>query len=518
MYSHGNDPTVNVPLPVAPAAKGITGGTHTRPTSLSLDQPSIPGYDILRLLGQGGMGAVYLATHLTLQRAVALKVLRPELSLDPAFFERFLREARAAAGISHENVVSVHDAGYSGRHLYISLEFVDDGDLGAMVQDGRPLAEEQALRIITACTQGLDAIHRSGIVHRDIKPENIVLTKNGTPKITDLGLARTIDGNDRITITGQAMGTPSFMSPEQALGVADVDERSDIYSLGVVLYVVLTGERPFNGATNYETVHRILTQPIPDPRNINALISEATADIIKRCLAKERSDRYQTAQALLVDLQIAQIRTPCRVVHSVPPRHASGWLPPLLGFARGRASLLVSGYAKLRSRSLVWRMGSHIGLAAVLCALCWPIIRGFDRGSTLAPITQVPITRAPISQAPITLAPIILPPIRVMVATESNNPFKAIQGSIRGTHVVLINLAAEALDGRAVVALADQGISILEHRQDNHTSRFEAVFPDAQKLSLSIRQISADESEMSLQVGTFGNRPRSQALIDAISR
>jgi serine/threonine protein kinase len=459
------------------------------------------------------MGVVYLATHQTLQRTVALKVLKPELSQDPAFSARFLREARVAAGISHENVVSVHDAGYSGRQLFITLEFVDDGDLSALIRDGQPLAEGEALRIIAACTRGLDAIHRSGIVHRDIKPENIVLAKNGTPKIADLGLARAVDGNDQVTITGQTMGTPSFMSPEQALGVADVDGRSDIYSMGVVLYVVLTGERPYNGATTYETVHRILTQPIPDPRRLNALISGATADIIKRCLAKERKDRYPTAQALLADLLLAQSRASSRDVRSDLPCHAFGWLRPLLGFARGRARLLVSGYAKRWSWSLAWRMGSHIGLAAVLLVLSWPIIRGFDRGSAQAPVTQAPITQAPITQAPIT--PI---PIRVVAATESNNPFKAITGSIRGTHVVRINLAAELIDRRAIIALAEQGISIREHRQDSRSSRFEAEFPDAQKLSLSIRQVSADESELSLQIGAFGNRPRSQALIEAISK
>jgi serine/threonine protein kinase len=493
LYSNGNDPTVNVQRSDTPATNGIAGDSHARPASLNFDQPSIAGYHVIRLLGRGGMGAVYLATHLALQRAVALKVLKPELSLDPAFSERFLREARTAAGISHENVVSVHDAGLSGSQLFISLEFVDDGDLSALVQDGHPLAEDEALRIIAACTQGLDAMHRSGIIHRDIKPENIVLTKNGTPKITDLGLARTIDGNDRITITGQTMGTPSFMSPEQALGVPDVDERSDIYSLGVVLYVVLTGKRPFLGATNYETVHLILTQPIPDPRKINALISAATAAIIKRCLAKERNDRYPTAQALLVDLRIARSLAPSRDVKGALPRHAFGWLSPLLGFARGSAGLLLSGYAKWRNWSLVWRIGSHIGLAAVLLVLCWPIIRGNDRGSTPAPI-------------------------RVLAAAESINPFKAIKGSIRGTHVVIINLAAEPLDRRVMIALAEQGLTIREHLQDNHASSYEAVFPDAQKLSLSIRQISTDESEVSLQVGAFGNRPRSQALIDAMSR
>jgi serine/threonine protein kinase len=492
-YSHGNDPTVNVALSATPATCALPGISFARPLSLSCDHPTIPGYHVVRLLGTGGMGAVYLATHLTLQRAVAIKVLKPELSLNPAFSERFLREARVAAGISHENVVSVHDAGHFGSQLYIALEFVDDGDLGALIRDGQPLAEAQALRIIAACTQGLAAIHRSGIVHRDIKPENIVLARNGTPKIADLGLARAMVDNDRITMAGQTMGTPSFMSPEQALGIVDVDERSDIYSLGVVLYVVLTGERPFKGATNYDTVHRILTEPIPDPRRINTQISAAAAGIIRRCLAKERGDRYPNASALLADIQLAQSRAAGGEVASAPSRHGVRLLSAVLSCARSGGRLFSSGYATWRSWSWAMRLGCHLGLAAMLLVWCWPVIRGFDHVSIPAPI-------------------------RVVAASESNNPFTAIKGSIRGTHVVLINLAAEPLDRRALIVLVEQGLSILEHRQDGLTSRVEAAYPDAQRLSLSIRPIGADESELSLQVGPFGNRSRSQALIDALGK
>jgi hypothetical protein len=456
-------------------------------------QPIIPGYDIVRTLGQGGMGIVYLATHLTLQRSVALKVLKAEVSQDPVFEERFLREARAAAGIQHAHVVTVYDAGRFGEHLYIAFEYVAGGDLGGLIADGQPLAELRALALITACAQGLTAIHRTGIVHRDIKPQNIVLTHDGAPKITDLGLARTLIDEDRITVTGQAMGTPAYMSPEQARGLEDIDARSDIYSLGVTWYVLLTGHRPFRGGTAYETVHQILAEPVPDPRRINPHISPATAALVLRCMAKERQERFSSAAALLAAISAAG----CGIAKTRP---GNRWK---VGVAGAGGALRAAG-AAVRQHWRRWparpRRVALAALAVVLLIALWP--GPASHGMAAPAVAQVPA----------------LPPIQVSEVKESDNPFKAIRGSIRGTYTVVVNRSVEEMERRSVEMLAQQGLRIREHRHDGLTAVVEAVFADDQKLSLSIRQSGQGDAEVAVQIGAFGDRARAQALIADLVR
>ncbi|MCE0521519.1 MAG: protein kinase [Methylacidiphilales bacterium] len=263
----------------------------------------------IRELGRGGVGTVYLATHQTLQIEVALKVLSPSLSIDnPALAERFIREAQLAARIRHPNVIAVMDAAHDeATGLYfIVMEFVGGGSLSWHLRHG-PLPEAKALAIVTGIAHALVIAEENRIVHRDIKPDNIMLDLRGTAKLADLGLAKhSLDPHLSLTIGGSFMGTPAYMSPEQARDAKVADTRDDIYSLGASFYECLTGEPPFQGETPYNIMSELLTKPSPRPRAVRPTLSRCTDLICRKMMAKTRDLRYTDARALLQDLQIAQ--------------------------------------------------------------------------------------------------------------------------------------------------------------------------------------------------------------------
>ena len=262
-----------------------------------------------RELGRGGVGTVYLATHQTLQIEVALKVLSPSLSMDnPALAERFIREAQLAARIRHPNVIAVMDAAHDETTglYYIVMEYVGGGSLSWHLRHG-PLPEAKALSIVTGVAHALVIAEENSIVHRDIKPDNIILDLRGTAKLADLGLAKNaIDSRTSLTLGGSFMGTPAYMSPEQAQDAKVADTRDDIYSLGASFYECLTGEPPFQGETPYNIMSELLTKPSPQPRKARPEVSRAADLICRKMMAKTRSLRYANARALLDDLQICQ--------------------------------------------------------------------------------------------------------------------------------------------------------------------------------------------------------------------
>lgn len=265
--------------------------------------PAIAGYEILGILGRGSMGTVYRARQRSVDRIVALKVPRPELAADPRFVHRFLREARAAAKLNHRNIVMVFDAGKSGDVYYLAMEYVEGSSLRSIVRQRGPLPELEAIRLSIPLVQALDYLHSRHIIHRDIKPGNILVTREGIPKLVDLGLAQDLtSGDSSISTTGMTLGTPNYISPEQIMGRRDLDIRCDLYSLGATLFLMLTGEPPFTGRTSAVVYARHLRDPVPDPRRRNPRISEASARIVMRCLAKDRNARYPTPRALLADL------------------------------------------------------------------------------------------------------------------------------------------------------------------------------------------------------------------------
>ena len=260
---------------------------------------------IIRELGRGGVGTVYLATHQTLQIEVALKILSPALSLDhPALAERFIREAQIAARIRHPNVIAVMDAAHDeATGLYfIVQEYVGGGSLAWHLRDG-PMPERKTLAIITGIAHAIAVAEENGIVHRDIKPDNILLDPRGTAKLADLGLAKHgLDTQASLTLGGSFMGTPAYMSPEQARDAKAADTRDDIYSLGATFYECLTGQPPFQGETPYNIMSELLTKPSPCPRQHSPEISRSADLVCRKMMAKTRQLRYADAKSLLQDL------------------------------------------------------------------------------------------------------------------------------------------------------------------------------------------------------------------------
>ncbi|NRA37637.1 MAG: protein kinase [Planctomycetes bacterium] len=253
------------------------------------------GFVVKKKLGSGAMADVYLAVQEPLDRQVALKVLSGSLVQDSDFESRFFREARLAAAVSHSNVVSVFDAGKEGDFLFMALEYVAGGDLSEVLErDGR-IEEAEAISMFIACLDGLQAIDDAGLVHRDIKPANILLGYDGTPQIGDLGLARPTESveDSQMTIAGTLMGTPAYMSPEQAMGESDIDIRSDIFGMGSTLFTTLTGEMPFNGRTPADTMMKVVNARVPDPKTYVDILSVGIGKVIQKAMYKDPKMRYQ---------------------------------------------------------------------------------------------------------------------------------------------------------------------------------------------------------------------------------
>jgi serine/threonine protein kinase len=265
---------------------------------------------VVRELGTGGMGVVYLATHMTLQIDVALKILSPALVKERAeMAKRFVREAQLAARVRHPNVVSVMDADFdqaSGLY-YIVFEYVPGGSLADRLRHGR-LSETETIHIILDIAQALVVAAEHNIVHRDIKPDNIMLDSKGTAKLADLGLAKQAFAGVSCQLTqgGASVGTPSYMSPEQIRDAQNADAQDDIYSLGATLFECLTGAPPFAAANPYNAVGQILFSPTPDPRAMRSDVSHELSAICQRMMAKKKEDRYPDAATLVEDLQTLQ--------------------------------------------------------------------------------------------------------------------------------------------------------------------------------------------------------------------
>jgi TolB-like protein/tetratricopeptide (TPR) repeat protein len=260
-------------------------------------------YAIERELGRGGMAIVYLAHDLRHDRPVALKVLLPELAatLGP---ERFQREIHLAARLQHPHILTVHDSGEAAGQLWFTMPFVEGESLRDRLRRERQLPVDDALRIAEEAARALDYAHKHGVVHRDIKPENILLTTDGSTLVADFGIARALGGDDGLTQTGLAIGTPAYMSPEQAAGDKNLDARTDLYSLGSVLYEMLAGEPPFTGPTPQAIVAKRLTAPAPSVRALRATVPDGVDEVIRKALASVPADRFagmaQFAQALHV--------------------------------------------------------------------------------------------------------------------------------------------------------------------------------------------------------------------------
>ncbi len=264
----------------------------------------IGGYELEALLGEGTMGAVFRAQQLSLHRTVAVKILSPRLATNDRYLRRFLREARAIAKLNHPNVVSGIDVGEARGFRYFVMEFVEGPTLLDVLEDEGPIDAMKATEIVVQVTRALDHAHSHGLVHRDVKPGNIILTKrSGAAKLCDLGLAKQVDGDGGDTIEGRAVGTPLYISPEQARGELDTDIRSDLYSLGATYYHAVTGRPPFQAPSPAVIMTKHLTEePVP-VRRVRPSAPPAVAMVIERLLKKHRADRYQDPAELQADLE-----------------------------------------------------------------------------------------------------------------------------------------------------------------------------------------------------------------------
>ncbi|TJY43251.1 Stk1 family PASTA domain-containing Ser/Thr kinase [Cohnella pontilimi] len=275
-------------------------------------------YELLARIGGGGMALVYKARDNLLNRFVAVKVLRQQFMHDDDFVKRFRREAQAAASLSHPNIVSIYDVGQEEDTHYIVMEYVDGPNLNEIIRERAPLQADEAVRIAGQIADALDHAHHHQIIHRDIKPHNILIGSNGRVKVTDFGIARAVTSST-ITQTGSVVGSVHYFSPEHAKGVS-TGEKSDIYSLGIVLYQMLTGRLPFLGESPISVALKHLQDPFEEPRQVNPHIPQSVENIILRAMRKNPQERYQSAKQMLADLETCL--QPQRL-HEPPVRFAS---------------------------------------------------------------------------------------------------------------------------------------------------------------------------------------------------
>jgi serine/threonine protein kinase len=261
----------------------------------------LPGYEILEELGRGGMGVVYKARQIQLDRLVALKMLLAGGSAGQADLTRFKTEAEAIARLNHPNVVQVYEVGEHGGVPFFSLEFCPGGSLDRNLA-GTPLEPKVAAKLMQSLAEAMRVAHQANVIHRDLKPANVLLSTDGTPKITDFGLARKLDEAGH-TRTGQVMGTPSYMAPEQAEGKKGVGPAADIYALGAILYECLVGRPPFKAATSLDTLLKVLSEQPVRPRALNGRVPLDLEAVCLRCLEKDPAGRYASAADLAEDLR-----------------------------------------------------------------------------------------------------------------------------------------------------------------------------------------------------------------------
>ncbi len=312
----GSEPTVAVTL---------TPGSEAALSSGSLPASSTPGrhvfagrYEILGLVGSGGMGTVYRAQDSELDEVVALKLLRREVMDQSGMLDRFRQEVKLARRVTHRNVARTYDIGESEGDKFLTMEFVDGEPLSARLAREGALPLDAVVTVADGICAGLQAAHAAGIVHRDLKPDNVLLARDGRVVLTDFGIARALFDAGRAATMGLALGTPAYMAPEQVEGAADLDERADVYALGAMLYECVTGERAWSGESIWAVAAARLIQPPPDPRVKRPDLPTAAAELVLRCMARRREDRFASAAEVAAALASLTLPAP-RTRPSAPP-------------------------------------------------------------------------------------------------------------------------------------------------------------------------------------------------------
>jgi serine/threonine-protein kinase len=303
-----------------------------------MEQAQLGRYTIDSEIGRGAMGVVFRATDTVLQRTVAVKTVNMALEKDHAdkYEARFFQEARAAGGLNHPNIVTVYDAGKAGDVVYMAMEYIQGVELRTLLTEGQPMEGAKALSIAAQVAEGLGYAHQAGVVHRDIKPANIMVVADGPVKITDFGIARMRASAD-LTQTGVMLGSPKYMSPEQVIGKR-ADHRSDIFSLGVILYEMLTGAAPFSGENITALMYQIVNFAPPAPSSVNRTAPEMLDFIVAKMLAKPVEERYTDARVVARDLR------ECERSLAAPPSGTVAGRPA--GLASGAQPEIVNTFSK----------------------------------------------------------------------------------------------------------------------------------------------------------------------------
>jgi serine/threonine-protein kinase len=275
---------------------------------------TIPGVELIERIGRGSQAVVYKGRQLSMDRIVAVKVMASESARDAAARERFLDEARAAARLSHNNIVQAYDAGESEGHVYFLMEMIDPPRTVAdlIEEKSGPLGEQEAVRIIIQVAEALAHAHSRGFIHRDVKPKNIMLTPEGVAKLADMGLARQI-GDGTFEEIGKAFGTPYYIAPEQVVGNPDIDFRADIYSLGATFYEMLTGRPPFNAKRPQQIMQKHVKAQLVPPDHVNPDLSSGVSEVVELMMSKRPEDRYRSTENLLLDLKCVAAGQPPRI-------------------------------------------------------------------------------------------------------------------------------------------------------------------------------------------------------------
>jgi serine/threonine-protein kinase len=268
-----------------------------------LMEERIPGYQLLEKLGQGSMGTVYKARQLSMNRLVAVKVLKPRLASNPDFLERFTSEAHLAAKLSSNNIVQAIDVGSAGPIHYFVMEYVEGTTIRQELEKGKIYEEHEAVEIVLQMAQALEHAHRRGLIHRDVKPANIILTSDGIAKLADLGLARQTADRGGPKAEKGIVGTPFYIAPEQIRARDDIDVRADIYSLGATLYHMVTGQPPFPGQSVDLVLKAHLEEELRPPDHLNQALSSGMGEVVEFMMAKDRRQRYRTPGDLIIDLE-----------------------------------------------------------------------------------------------------------------------------------------------------------------------------------------------------------------------
>ena len=349
-------------------------------------------YELTHLIARGGMAQVYRAMDRQLERPVALKVLFPELSVDRTFVERFRREAQAAANLSHPNIVPVFDWGEDDGSYFIVMEYVEGRPLSAVLRDPQPMPPQQIATIGAGVAAALAFAHRHGVVHRDVKPGNVLITPDGDVKVTDFGIARAMNTEESLTQTGAVMGTAAYFSPEQAEGKG-VDARSDIYSLGVVLYEMAVGRPPFTGDSPVAVASKHVRDMPVLPREANPAVPPALEAVVMKAMAKNPDDRYGSAEELRADLLrfadgrpveagdpgLTSVMAAFGATQAVPRRPAGRWRFPAAGPRRRSRDDLER---KKRTRNLIILL---VVLLVALAVIAFFLLRSVTGGNVSVP-------------------------------------------------------------------------------------------------------------------------------------